>query len=191
MAQLYPRTLGSLFVTSYNSSGYRGGFLTRLHSDLNWLNLVGLVPLFKSPRNGTSKRKIEFRFFALRGLRRKHLIACLPDCCVATVSYWLHSSCPDQMCQIFLYHDDGHNTFLTNQTTRRHMSAVFSIKQEVTTGGLNDVVKPLRVIKHKDIKTCGGSGGILPLTLDLSIGWMVSLKPWSFSTVETASVHIG
>jgi hypothetical protein len=31
VAQLYPRTLDSLFVTSYDSQGYGGGILTRLH----------------------------------------------------------------------------------------------------------------------------------------------------------------
>jgi hypothetical protein len=32
MAQLYPRALGSLFVAFYNSQGYDGGILTRLHT---------------------------------------------------------------------------------------------------------------------------------------------------------------
>jgi hypothetical protein len=32
VAQLYPRTLGSLFVASYDSQGYGGGILTRLHT---------------------------------------------------------------------------------------------------------------------------------------------------------------
>jgi hypothetical protein len=32
MAQLYPRALGSLFVASYDSQGYGGGILTRLHT---------------------------------------------------------------------------------------------------------------------------------------------------------------
>jgi hypothetical protein len=31
VAQLYPRALGSLFVTSYDSQGYGGGILTRHH----------------------------------------------------------------------------------------------------------------------------------------------------------------
>lgn len=61
--------------------------------------------------------------------------------------------------------------------------------QDVTAGDLNDLVKRLRLIKHKDIKSCGESGGILSRILDLSIR-MVSFKPRSFSTVETASVHI-
>jgi hypothetical protein len=34
MAQLYPRALGSLFVASYDSQGYGGGILTRLHTGL-------------------------------------------------------------------------------------------------------------------------------------------------------------
>jgi hypothetical protein len=33
VAQLYPRVLGSLFGTSYDSQGYGGGILTRLHTD--------------------------------------------------------------------------------------------------------------------------------------------------------------
>jgi hypothetical protein len=32
VAQLYPRALGSLFVASYDSQGYGGGILTRLHT---------------------------------------------------------------------------------------------------------------------------------------------------------------
>jgi hypothetical protein len=32
VAQLYPRAVGSLFVASYDSQGYGGGILTRLHT---------------------------------------------------------------------------------------------------------------------------------------------------------------
>jgi hypothetical protein len=32
VAQLYPQALGSLFITSYDSQGYGGGFRTRLHA---------------------------------------------------------------------------------------------------------------------------------------------------------------
>jgi hypothetical protein len=32
MAELYPRALGSLFVTSYDKQDYGGGILTRLHT---------------------------------------------------------------------------------------------------------------------------------------------------------------
>jgi hypothetical protein len=32
VAQLYPRALGSLFVASYDSQGYGGGIITRLHT---------------------------------------------------------------------------------------------------------------------------------------------------------------
>jgi hypothetical protein len=32
VAQLYPRALGSLFIASYDSQGYGGGILTRLHT---------------------------------------------------------------------------------------------------------------------------------------------------------------
>jgi hypothetical protein len=34
VAQLYPRALGSFFVTSYDSQGYGGGIVTRLHTGL-------------------------------------------------------------------------------------------------------------------------------------------------------------
>jgi hypothetical protein len=34
MAQLYPQALGSLFVASYDSQGYGGGIVTRLHTGL-------------------------------------------------------------------------------------------------------------------------------------------------------------
>jgi hypothetical protein len=36
VAQLYPQTLGSLFITSYNSQGYSGGIQTHLHAG-TWL----------------------------------------------------------------------------------------------------------------------------------------------------------
>jgi hypothetical protein len=32
VTQLYPRALGSLFVATYDSQGYGGGILTRLHT---------------------------------------------------------------------------------------------------------------------------------------------------------------
>jgi hypothetical protein len=32
VSQLYPQALGSLFVASYDSKGYGGGILTRLHT---------------------------------------------------------------------------------------------------------------------------------------------------------------
>jgi hypothetical protein len=31
MVQLYPRALSSLSITSYDSQGYSGGIITRLH----------------------------------------------------------------------------------------------------------------------------------------------------------------
>jgi hypothetical protein len=34
VAQLYPQTLGSFFIASYNSQGYGGGIRTRLHTGL-------------------------------------------------------------------------------------------------------------------------------------------------------------
>jgi hypothetical protein len=37
MPQLYPRALGSLFVASYDSQGYGGGILTRLHTELMYI----------------------------------------------------------------------------------------------------------------------------------------------------------
>jgi hypothetical protein len=33
VVQLYPRALGSIFVASYDSQGYGGDILTRLHED--------------------------------------------------------------------------------------------------------------------------------------------------------------
>jgi hypothetical protein len=41
VAQLYPRAQGSLFVASYDSQGYSGGILTRLHTG-SW---GGYVPV--------------------------------------------------------------------------------------------------------------------------------------------------
>jgi hypothetical protein len=40
VAQLYPRALGSLFVASYDSLGYGGGILTRLHTGFIFENSV-------------------------------------------------------------------------------------------------------------------------------------------------------
>jgi hypothetical protein len=37
VTQLYPQTLGPLFVASYDSQGYDGGIRTRLHIGLNKL----------------------------------------------------------------------------------------------------------------------------------------------------------
>jgi hypothetical protein len=37
VAQLYPRALGSIFVASYDSQGYGGGILTRLHTGYVWI----------------------------------------------------------------------------------------------------------------------------------------------------------
>jgi hypothetical protein len=34
VAQLYPQTLGSIFVASYDSQGYSGGIRTRLHTGI-------------------------------------------------------------------------------------------------------------------------------------------------------------
>jgi hypothetical protein len=38
VAQLYPRALGSLFVVFYDSQGYGGGILSRLHT--GYINIV-------------------------------------------------------------------------------------------------------------------------------------------------------
>jgi hypothetical protein len=40
VAQLYPRALDSLFVASYDSQGYGGGILTRLHTGLGCINIT-------------------------------------------------------------------------------------------------------------------------------------------------------
>jgi hypothetical protein len=47
VAQLYPRVLGSLFVASYDSQGYGGGILTRLHKGKN--SPVTLILSQKNP----------------------------------------------------------------------------------------------------------------------------------------------
>jgi hypothetical protein len=36
IARLYPQTLSSLFVASYDSQGYGGGIRLRLHTGLTW-----------------------------------------------------------------------------------------------------------------------------------------------------------
>jgi hypothetical protein len=40
VAQLYPRALGSLYVASYDSPGYGGGILTRLHTGCFWRTIL-------------------------------------------------------------------------------------------------------------------------------------------------------
>jgi hypothetical protein len=53
VAQLYPRALGSLFVASYDSQGYGGGILTRLHTgtpDLEYKHKVKQSALGSSPK---------------------------------------------------------------------------------------------------------------------------------------------
>jgi hypothetical protein len=42
VAQLYPQALGSLFIASYDSQGYGGGILPRLHTGSNSLPLFTL-----------------------------------------------------------------------------------------------------------------------------------------------------
>jgi hypothetical protein len=42
VAQLYPRALGSLSVASYDSQGYGGGILSRLHTGYT-LSGVGVL----------------------------------------------------------------------------------------------------------------------------------------------------
>jgi hypothetical protein len=47
--QLYPLALGSLYVASYDSQGYSGGILTRLHMGFNYVQeqmsvLLSLLP---------------------------------------------------------------------------------------------------------------------------------------------------
>jgi hypothetical protein len=56
VAQLYTRALGSLFVASYDSQGYGGGILTRLHTgltsaELSWVEFI-LRPTVSRPRLG-------------------------------------------------------------------------------------------------------------------------------------------
>jgi hypothetical protein len=41
VAQLYPPGTGSLFIASYDSQGYGGGILTRLHTCHTWVHLNG------------------------------------------------------------------------------------------------------------------------------------------------------
>jgi hypothetical protein len=43
MAQLYPQTLGSLFITFYESQGYGGGIQTHLHAGLASIGLSALL----------------------------------------------------------------------------------------------------------------------------------------------------
>jgi hypothetical protein len=50
VAQLYSRALGSLFIASYDSQGYGGGILTRLHTGLRKVEVeVNLRPTVSRP----------------------------------------------------------------------------------------------------------------------------------------------
>jgi hypothetical protein len=69
VAQLNPLALGSLFVASYDSQGYSGGILTRLHT------YMGTVVLIASR---TLNAQITFPFAVLL-LRGSHLCCVLPS----------------------------------------------------------------------------------------------------------------
>jgi hypothetical protein len=48
VAQLYPRALGSLFITSYDSQGYGGGILIRLHTGREYAGLASFLVMYTS-----------------------------------------------------------------------------------------------------------------------------------------------
>jgi hypothetical protein len=54
VAQIYPRALGSLSVTSYDSQGYGGGILTRLHTGLAVYFLLHNIYKFSSCLTGST-----------------------------------------------------------------------------------------------------------------------------------------
>jgi hypothetical protein len=56
MAQLYPWTLGSLFVTSYDSQGYSGGIRTCLHVGIPHRTVDYLLCRFYNPSSQNTQR---------------------------------------------------------------------------------------------------------------------------------------
>jgi hypothetical protein len=64
VAQLYPQTLGSLFVASYDSQGYGGGIRTHLHAG---------IPVFSHISERTTHRKHSPSIAARCRPHRKHV----------------------------------------------------------------------------------------------------------------------
>jgi hypothetical protein len=62
VAQLYPRALGSLFVFSYDSQGYGGGILNRLHT--------GQLKIKFLPSNYLNIQSVPHRKYVASPLRR-------------------------------------------------------------------------------------------------------------------------
>jgi hypothetical protein len=107
VSQLYPQTLDSLFVASYDSQGYGGGIRTRLHMALlsgngSWSSLYSLAT--DSTENTVSNNSstdacvsvevITWRLFS-HGLEMGVFTEPFPkDGCF----FWLHSSCFEQIC---------------------------------------------------------------------------------------------
>jgi hypothetical protein len=57
VAQLYPKALGSLFVTSYNLQGYDGGIRTHLHTG-SLINCKRYLVLLITPQHGPHRKPI-------------------------------------------------------------------------------------------------------------------------------------
>jgi hypothetical protein len=66
--KLYPQALGSLFVASYDSQGYGGGLLPRLHTEAHWVDPIVLL------------------ITTLHGQSRKHRFQQHLSCCVRILS---------------------------------------------------------------------------------------------------------
>jgi hypothetical protein len=82
VAQLYPRALGSLFIASYDSRGYGGGILTRLHtgnSNLHYILNI-LYSYAYSQENTESSTVIGYVFVPAE--------TCIESRCLATIEVY-------------------------------------------------------------------------------------------------------
>lgn len=86
VVQLYPKALGSLLVSSYDSLGYDGGIRTRFYMETNY-KLTTHTLLLTYPRCG-ELRKHRFEPFLHCCVRTKFsdfsgIVACMKGCCLA------------------------------------------------------------------------------------------------------------
>jgi hypothetical protein len=79
LARLYPQSLGSLIVASYDSQGYSGGIRTRLHE--GWIGQLNCLQHNSSARTPS---KTQFFYCWARSFPR---VSCLKIYCI-TPFYW-------------------------------------------------------------------------------------------------------
>jgi hypothetical protein len=76
VSQLYPRALGSLSIASYDSQGYGGGILSRLHTGN--LSVPLDIPVYMASRKKTRK-VAELAKEAIKGMMPLGTVRCHRD----------------------------------------------------------------------------------------------------------------